>query len=192
MTVHDATTAINTSSIDMARIASGVELILRGLGEDITRDGLKDTPDRVARFFAEWGQGYRPGAILEPLERQFDVAYDDVVWVRDIAFTSLCEHHLLPFRGVAHIGYQPQQGRVTGLSKLARVVNAAAGRLQVQERMTGEIADAIDRVLKPRGVFVKIEAEHLCMTIRGVHKPGTVTVTTSARGTLRERDAETE
>lgn len=171
--------------IDQEQIAAGVRLILAGLGENADRDGLKDTPERVARFFAEWGQGYRPHALTESLERQFDVDYSDVVWVRDIAFASLCEHHLLPFRGVAHIGYQPQESRVTGLSKLARVVNAAAGRLQVQERMTQQIADAIQETLHPLGVFVKLEAEHLCMTIRGVQKPGTVTITSTARGSLK-------
>ena len=183
MTIDDI--AALADPIDKQQIAAGIRLILSGLGEDLSRDGLKDTPERVARFFAEWGQGYRANALTEPLERQFDVDYDDVVWVRDIAFTSLCEHHLLPFRGVAHIGYQPQENRVTGLSKLARVVNAAAGRLQVQERMTRQIADALEAALNPLGVFVKLEAEHLCMTIRGVQKPGTVTITSTARGSLQ-------
>lgn len=171
---------------DHDRVAAGVREILLGIGEDPDRDGLRDTPDRVARAYAELTQGLRQDP-AEILSTTFDLAHDEMVLVKDIEVWSMCEHHLVPFTGVAHVGYIPAaDGRVTGLSKLARLVDVFAKRPQVQERMTSQIADALVTHLQPRGVIVVIECEHLCMTMRGVRKPGSRTVTSAVRGQLRD------
>ncbi len=173
---------------DHARIEKAVREILAAIGEDPDRDGLRDTPARVARAYAEQfaGLGQLPEEVLTTV---FDADHDEMVLVRDIEVYSTCEHHLVPFHGLAHIGYIPNdKGQVTGLSKLARVVDVFARRPQVQERMTSQIADALMRVLEPRGVIVVVEAEHLCMTMRGVRKPGAKTFTSAVRGIFREDD----
>ncbi|MBB5775694.1 GTP cyclohydrolase I FolE [Nonomuraea jabiensis] len=179
MTQHD---------VDLGRIEKAVREILYAIGEDPDRDGLLDTPARVARAMAEQysGLGQKPEDVLTKV---FDVDHDEMVLVRDIEVYSTCEHHLVPFHGVAHVGYIPNdRGQVTGLSKLARLVDVFARRPQVQERMTSQIADALMRVLEPRGVIVVVEAEHLCMTMRGVRKPGAKTVTSAVRGDFRTSD----
>ncbi|MEQ4715783.1 MULTISPECIES: GTP cyclohydrolase I FolE [unclassified Nonomuraea] len=179
MTQHD---------VDLGRIEKAVREILYAIGEDPDRDGLLDTPARVARAMAEQysGLGQKPEDVLTKV---FDVDHDEMVLVRDIEVYSTCEHHLVPFHGVAHVGYIPNdRGQVTGLSKLARLVDVYARRPQVQERMTSQIADALMRVLEPRGVIVVVEAEHLCMTMRGVRKPGAKTVTSAVRGDFRTSD----
>lgn len=172
-------------SIDEPRIAAAVREILAAIGEDPDRDGLLETPERVARSYAELCSGVgKNGA--EILERTFDISHDEFVLVTDIELWSLCEHHLLPFTGVAHVGYIPAaNGRVTGLSKLARLVDVYAKRPQVQERLTTQIADDLIAHLDARGVIVVIECEHLCMTMRGVRKPGAKTITSAVRGMLR-------
>ena len=175
--------------VDQAAIAAAVRQILLAIGEDPDRDGLRDTPERVGRFYAEVlaGDG-RDGE--EHLSVTFESSYDEIVMVRDISLYSLCEHHLTPFVGKAHVAYIPnQKGTITGLSKLARLVEVYARRLQVQERMTVQIADELERVLQPRGVMVVIEAEHLCMSMRGVRKPGSITVTSAVRGIFRTNPA---
>jgi len=170
---------------DHDRVAAAVREILLGIGEDPDRDGLRETPDRVARAYAEMFAGLHQ----EPddvLAKRFDLGFDELVLVKDIEVWSCCEHHLVPFTGVAHIGYIPaKDGTVTGLSKLARLVDLYAKRPQVQERLTMQVADALERILQPRGVIVVLECEHLCMTMRGVHKPGSRTVTSAVRGQLR-------
>jgi GTP cyclohydrolase I len=176
-------------SIDRARVEAAVTELLTAMGEDPSREGLQRTPTRVANMYEELF-----GDIHEPPDRfltvTFAAEHDEMVMVRDIPFASLCEHHLVPFLGKAHVAYIPsQEGRITGLSKLARVVDAYARRLQVQERMTSQIADSIERVLEPRGVLVVIEAEHLCMSMRGIRKPGTLTVTSAVRGLFRHDPA---
>ena len=163
--------------------------ILVAIGEDPGRDGLRDTPGRVARAYAEQfsGMRQRPEEVLSTV---FDADHDEMVLVRDIEVYGTCEHHLTPFIGVAHIGYIPnEKGQITGLSKLARLVNIYARRPQVQERMTSQVADALTSTLEPRGVIVVIEAEHLCMTMRGVRKPGARTVTSAVRGIFRDSDS---
>ncbi|HEV7933338.1 MAG TPA: GTP cyclohydrolase I FolE [Actinomadura sp.] len=173
---------------DHARIERAVREILIGIGEDPDRDGLVATPARVARAYAEQFAGLRqrPEDVLTTV---FDANHDEMVLVKDIEVYSICEHHLVPFHGVAHVGYIPNdKGHITGLSKLARLVDVYARRPQVQERMTSEIADAIMNVLEPRGAIVVIEAEHLCMTMRGVRKPGAKTVTSAVRGDFRDSD----
>jgi len=173
-------------SVDEPRIAAAVREILAAIGEDPDRDGLLDTPERVARAWGELVGGYGRDA-EELLGTTFDIAHDEMVLVKDIEVVSLCEHHLLPFTGVAHVAYIPSaDGRVTGLSKLARLVELYARRLQVQERLTTQIADALVEHLQARGVIVVIEAEHLCMTMRGVRKPGARTITSAVRGQLRD------
>jgi GTP cyclohydrolase I len=170
---------------DPHKIEDGVRLILEGIGEDPGRQGLKETPRRVAEMYREVFGGLHqdPDAVVDAV---FDVGHDEMIMVRDIDVESLCEHHLLPFAGKAHVAYVPNEdGRITGLSKLARLVDVLAKRPQVQERLTTQIADVLERTLKPRGVFVVIEAEHLCMSMRGVKKPGSVTVTSSVRGVFR-------
>ena len=169
--------------VDQPRIEAAVREILLSVGEDPDRDGLRETPARVARMYAEifGGLHVEPG---RHLQKVFEEQYDEMVLVRDISFNSMCEHHLLPFMGKAHVGYIPR-GRVTGLSKLARVVDEIARRPQVQERMTHMIADLIENELTPSGVIVVVEAEHTCMTIRGVKKPGALTVTSAVRGMFR-------
>jgi GTP cyclohydrolase I len=177
------------AGVDHERAAAAVRELLIAVGEDPDRPGLRDTPGRVARAYAETFAGLwqDPADILATT---FDEDHDEMVLVKDIPMYSTCEHHLVPFHGVAHIGYIPgEDGRVTGLSKLARLVEVYARRPQVQERMTSQIADALADVLKPRGVLVVIEAEHLCMAMRGIRKPGSSTVTSAVRGIFRENSA---
>lgn len=172
-------------AVDLDRIAAAVREILVAVGEDPNRDGLLRTPERVARMYAEVFAGMRedPAAHLEVV---FEADHDEMVMVRDITFSSMCEHHLVPFLGRAHVAYIPNaDGRITGLSKLARLVDGFARRPQVQERLTTQVADALERQLQPKGVLVVMEAEHLCMSMRGVRKPGATTVTSSVRGLFR-------
>jgi GTP cyclohydrolase I len=177
-------------SVDVERAERAVSELLADIGEDPAREGLVRTPARVAAMYSEIiGEAIEDPA--EYLTVTFAAEHDEMVMVREIPFASLCEHHLVPFLGRAHVAYIPSSdGRITGLSKLARVVDGYARRLQVQERMTTQIAEAIERALEPRGVLVVIEAEHLCMSMRGVRKPGTLTVTSAVRGQFR-RDAAT-
>lgn len=172
-------------AVDHARIEAAVREILLALGEDPDRDGLVETPGRVARAYEEMfsGLGREPGEVLGKV---FDIEHEEMVLVKDILVWSTCEHHLLPFHGLAHVAYLPsKEGKITGLSKLARLVDLYAKRPQVQERLTGQIADALMAHLKPQGVMVVVEAEHQCMTMRGVRKPGSKTVTSAVRGALR-------
>ncbi len=170
-------------AIDHERVAAAVREILIGIGEDPDRDGLKETPARVARAYAEMFTGLETDP-AEILGTTFELGHDEMVLVRDIEVWSTCEHHLLPFTGVAHVGYIPSKGRITGLSKLARLVDGYAKRPQVQERLTSQVADALVEHLGARGVIVVIECEHLCMTMRGVRKPGAKTVTSAVRGVM--------
>jgi GTP cyclohydrolase IA len=171
--------------IDRPRIERAVREMLLAIGEDPDRDGLVRTPARVADMFAEIFAGLREDP-AEHLTVRFDADHDEMVMVRDIPLYSTCEHHLVPFVGKAHVAYIPgDDGRITGLSKLARLVDGFARRPQVQERLTTEIADTLDDVLKPKGVLVVIEAEHLCMSMRGVRKPGSLTVTSAVRGLFK-------
>ena len=171
---------------DLEKIERGVRLILEGIGEDLGRAGLRGTPGRVARMYEEITSGVRSDP-TEALQVVFEEGHDEMVMVRDIPMYSLCEHHLLPFVGKAHVAYIPNPaGKLTGLSKLARLVDGLARRPQLQERLTAEIADAIVDRLDPRGAMVVIEAEHLCMSMRGVRKPGAVTVTSAVRGQFRD------
>jgi GTP cyclohydrolase I len=177
-------------TVDTTRIEHAVLELLEALGEDPGRDGLVKTPHRVAKMYKELFAGFGENP-ADHLEVTFAADHDEMVMVRDIPFASLCEHHLIPFIGKTHVAYIPgDDGRITGLSKLARLVDGYAKRLQVQERMTTEIADAIEQALDPRGVLVVVEAEHLCMSMRGVKKPGTSTVTSAVRGLFRS-DAST-
>jgi GTP cyclohydrolase I len=172
--------------VDKPRIEAAMREILAAIGEDPDRDGLQETPARVARMYEEIFAGLREMPDHH-LQVTFDASHDEMVMVRDIALVSTCEHHLVPFMGKAHVAYIPNDdGRITGLSKLARLVDAYAKRPQVQERLTTQIADEIERTLQPRGVLVVIEAEHLCMSMRGVRKPGSSTVTSAVRGLFRE------
>lgn len=173
---------------DPEKIEQGVRLILEGIGEDPGRPGLRETPARVARAYAElcWGVGR---SAAEEIDKFFEGETDEMVIVRDIPFHSLCEHHLLPFFGRAHVAYIPSGGRITGLSKLARAVDVAARRPQVQERLTAQVADGLMATLHPQGVLVCVEAEHLCMTMRGVRKPGTMATTSAVRGIFRDHPA---
>lgn len=172
-------------TVDHDRIAAAVREILVAIGEDPNRDGLLATPDRVARMYAEVCRGLHEDPAAH-LNVTFDAGHDELILVRDIPLYSLCEHHLIPFLGRAHVGYIPNEdGRITGLSKLARLVDGFAARPQVQERLTTQVADAMADVLQPRGVIVVIEAEHLCMSMRGVRKPGSTTVTSAVRGLFR-------
>jgi len=172
-------------SFDKERIERAVREILLAIGEDPEREGLVDTPARVARMYEEIFGGMRQNP-AEYLKTTFEADHDEMVLVRDITMYSACEHHLLPWIGKAHVAYIPNDdGRVTGLSKLARLVDAYAKRPQVQERLTSQIADELDRSLQPKGVMVVIEAEHLCMTMRGIRKPGAVTTTSAVRGQLK-------
>jgi len=175
----------NPSRVDLTRAAAAVRELLIALGEDPDREGLQDTPDRVARAYAEsfTGMWQHPA---DALSRTFDVDHDELVLVKDIEVYSTCEHHLVPFHGVAHVGYIPDDdGRVTGLSKIARLVDVFAKRPQVQERLTTQIADALVEHLGAKGVIVVIDCEHLCMSMRGVRKPGAHTITSAVRGQLR-------
>ena len=180
-----ATTGV-PGGYDAERVERAIREILIAIGEDPERDGLKQTPARVARAYAEMFAGLR----LEPsdvLTTIFDADHDELVLVKDIEVYSVCEHHLVPFHGVAHVGYVPSaDGRITGLSKLARLVDVYARRPQVQERLTSQVADALMATLKPLGAIVVVECEHLCMSMRGVRKPGSRTVTSAVRGQLRK------
>ena len=168
------------------KIMEGVKLILEGIGEDPTREGLLETPNRIARMYEELAGGYTDNA-AEHLRKRFHVDNNDMVIEKDIHFYSFCEHHMLPFYGTAAIAYIPN-GEVVGLSKIARTVEVFAKRLQLQERLTAQIADVFMEELKPQGVMVLIEAEHMCMTMRGIKKPGTKTVTVVTRGVFDDND----
>ncbi len=171
---------------DAARIEAAVREILIGIGENPDREGLRDTPARVAKSYSEIFEGLHRTAD-EVLTTTFSIGHDELVVVKDITVYSTCEHHLVPFHGVAHVGYIPSdEGRITGLSKIARLVDLFARRPQVQERLTTQIADAMVRILNPRGVIVVIECEHMCMSMRGIRKPGATTVTSAVRGQLRD------
>lgn len=175
-------------SIDLNKIERAVEMILEAIGEDPQREGLKDTPKRVAKFYKEVFSGLHedPSTNLAVL---FSENHEEMVIVKDIPIYSMCEHHLLPFVGKAHVAYIPRNGKVTGLSKLARVVEAYARRPQLQERLTSQIADTINDTLYARGVLVVIEAEHMCMTIRGIKTPGSKTITSAVRGIFQTNPA---
>ena len=175
--------AAEEATVDLDAIKTAVRTILAAVGEDPDRPGLEDTPRRVAKMYAEMFQGLRVDPARH-LHVTFPETYDEMVLVRDISFNSMCEHHLLPFNGVAHVAYIPN-GRVTGLSKLARVVDEVARRPQVQERMTQTIADLIESELGTSGAAVVVEAEHSCMSIRGIRKPGSLTVTSALRGVFK-------
>ncbi|MGH8981660.1 MAG: GTP cyclohydrolase I FolE [Acidimicrobiales bacterium] len=172
-------------AVDTDRVRAAVSELLAAIGEDPGREGLRDTPRRVAAMYEEVFSGIEEDPAAH-LSVTFSADHDEMVMVRDIPFASLCEHHLVPFIGKAHVAYIPAAtGQITGLSKLARLVDGYAKRLQVQERMTTQIAGAIETALGPRGVLVVVEAEHLCMSMRGVKKPGTLTITSSVRGLFR-------
>ena len=175
--------------VDLPRIERAVREILLAIGEDPDRDGLLDTPRRVARSYRELFRGLRESAAGH-LDRVFEQAHDEVILIRDIEFYSVCEHHLLPFTGKAHIAYLPAEGQVVGLSKLARTVDVFARRPQVQERLTNQIADAIEQHLQAKGVVVVLEAEHFCMKMRGVNKSSSVMVTSALRGAFRDDRAQ--
>ncbi|HEY1763082.1 MAG TPA: GTP cyclohydrolase I FolE [Acidimicrobiales bacterium] len=172
--------------VDQPRVQQLVRELLEAIGEDPDREGLRETPRRVADMYVELFEGIEsdPG---EHLRVTFEIGHDEMVMVRDIPFTSLCEHHLVPFVGFAHVAYLPAtDGRITGLSKLARLVEGFARRLQVQERMTTQIVEAMEKELSPRGSIVVVEAEHFCMSMRGVKKEGMTTVTSAVRGAFRD------
>ena len=174
--------AVTNRPVDLERISAAVVEILEAIGEDPQRDGLLRTPERVAKMYEEVFAGLQEDP-EHHLEVQFEAEHDEMVMVRDIAFYSMCEHHLLPFVGKAHVAYVPgETGKITGLSKLARLVEAYARRPQVQERLTSQVADKLMEVLDPRGALVVIEAEHHCMSMRGVQKPGSLTITSAVRG----------
>ena len=170
--------------MDKAKIQQGVKLILEGIGEDIHREGLVETPDRIARMYEELAAGYTEDAGVH-LKKRFHVDNNDMVMEKDIPFYSFCEHHMLPFYGTAAVAYIPD-GEVVGLSKIARTLEVFAKRFQLQERLTAQIADVFMKELKPHGVMVLIEAEHMCMTMRGIKKPGTKTVTVVTRGVFND------
>ncbi len=171
--------------MDKGKISRGVEMILEAIGEDLNREGLQETPDRVANMYCELFGGLNQDP-RSPLQTCFvEDGHDEIVLVKDVSFYSMCEHHLLPFYGKAHVAYVPDGGRIVGLSKLVRVVEILSRRPQLQERLTSKVADIITEELKPKGVVVVVEAEHLCMSIRGVSKPGSVTVTSAVRGLFR-------
>jgi GTP cyclohydrolase IA len=177
---------------DHARAEAAVRELLCAIGEDPDREGLLDTPARVARAYAELTAGLHQRA-EDVLSTTFDIGHDEMVLVRDIELWSMCEHHLVPFTGVAHVGYIPAEtGKITGLSKLARVVDVYAKRPQVQERLTTQVADSLMELLEPRGVIVVIEAEHLCMTMRGVKKAGARTITSAVRGQMHNAATRSE
>jgi GTP cyclohydrolase I len=177
---------------DHPRAEAAVRELLLAIGEDPNREGLRETPARVARAYAELLAGMRQSA-EDVLTTTFDAGHDEMILVRDIEVWSMCEHHLVPFTGVAHIGYIPNEnGRITGLSKLARLVDVYAKRPQVQERLTTQVADAMIEILEARGAIVVVEAEHLCMTMRGVRKPGSKTVTSAVRGSMHNAATRSE
>ena len=166
--------------VNQEKVREAVRLLLEGIGEDVNREGLVDTPDRIARMYTEVCAGMEEDP-AEHLTKVFSVTHNEMVLEKDITFYSTCEHHLMPFYGKAHVAYIPD-GKVVGLSKLARTVEVYARRLQIQEQMTGQIADAMMEYLAPQGVMVMLEAEHMCMTMRGIKKPGSQTVTIATRG----------
>ena len=183
---------VAADDFDHERAEAAVRELLIAIGEDPSREGLQDTPARVARAYAELvsGMRMRPEDVLTTT---FDIGHDEMVLVRDIELWSMCEHHLVPFTGVAHVGYIPaESGKITGLSKLARLVDVYAKRPQVQERLTTQVADALMRILEARGVIVVIEAEHLCMTMRGVKKAGARTITSAVRGIMHNAATRSE
>jgi GTP cyclohydrolase I len=174
------------ANFDFEKVERGVRLVLEGIGEDLDRPGIQETPARVARMYQEITSGLRedPSQVLQAV---FEEGHDEMVMVRDIPLYSVCEHHLLPFIGKAHVAYIPnREGQLTGLSKLARLVDGYAKRPQVQERLTSQVADALVERLRPQGALVVLEAEHLCMSMRGVRKPGAITVTSAVRGVFRD------
>lgn len=171
--------------MDFEKIKKAVELILEGIGEDPTREGLRDTPERVANFYSEIFSGLKKDPKKE-IRVYTTVNNDEMIIVRDISFTSMCEHHLLPFFGHVHIGYIPDNNKITGFSSMVKVVDTMSKRPQLQERMTTEIADYLIETIKPKGVMIVIEAEHMCMTIRGVKKPGSKVLTSAIRGIMRQ------
>lgn len=177
------TAPVALNPVDLPRIQRAVREILIAVGEDPDREGLLDTPARVARMYAEVFRGLHENPQVH-LERVFTQKYDEIVLVKDITFSSMCEHHMLPMYGKAHLAYAPN-GKVVGLSKLARLVNSVSARPQLQERITEQIADCLSEALQPKGVAVIVEASHSCMTIRGVHKPGSLTLTSAMRGLFR-------
>ena len=180
------TRATGAGGVDLARAEAAVRELLLAIGEDPDRDGLRETPARVARSYAELFAGLHLGP-QDVLTTTFDMDHDDLILVSDIEVYSTCEHHLVPFHGVAHVGYIPaRNGRITGLSKLARLVEVYARRPQVQERLTTQIADALVEYLSPQGVIVVLECEHLCMSMRGIRKPGARTTTSAVRGQLHD------
>ena len=172
--------------VNKEKIKEAVTLLLEGIGEDVTREGLKDTPERIARMYKEIYGGMDEDA-KEHLSRTFTAENNEMIIEKDIVFYSTCEHHLMPFYGKAHIAYIPD-GKVVGISKLARTVEVYARRPQIQEQLTAQIADAIMEYLKPKGVMVVLQAEHMCMTMRGVKKPGTQTVTMVSRGVFEKEE----
>ena len=173
--------------VDHEKIKEAVKMLLEGIGEDVSREGLLETPERIARMYEEICGGMDEDAATH-LSKVFSVDNNEMVLEKDIVFYSTCEHHLMPFYGKAHVAYIPD-GKVAGLSKLARTVEVYARRLQIQEKMTGQIADAVMEHLQPKGVMVMLEAEHMCMTMRGVKKPGSKTVTVAARGVFKDNEA---
>jgi GTP cyclohydrolase I len=175
--------------LDRERIVQGVRMILEGIGEDLDREGLVKTPERVAKMYEEIlsGMDIDPATVIKPM---FAEEHEEMIVVKDIPLYSMCEHHMVPFIGKAHVAYIPgPEGQITGISKLARVVDVLSKRLQVQERLTTTIADTLVKALRPRGVLVVVEAEHLCMSMRGVKKPGTLTITSAVRGTFHNNAA---
>ena len=172
--------------MDKTKIMEGVRLILEGIGEDVTREGLVETPDRIARMYEELAGGYTDDA-AKHLQKRFHVDNNDMVMEKDIHFYSFCEHHMLPFYGTAAVAYIPN-GEVVGLSKIARTLEVYAKRFQLQERLTAQVADVFMKELAPQGVMVLIEAEHMCITMRGIKKPGTKTVTVAARGVFEDNE----
>lgn len=171
--------------IDQKKAEEAIFQLLEALGENPNREGLLDTPKRVAKMYAEMFSGLKEDP-KDQFSTFFSEGYDEMILVKDIPFYSMCEHHLVPFYGLAHVAYLPSNGKVTGLSKIARAVEVAAKRPQLQERLTTQVADALDEAMKPKGIFVMIEAEHLCMTMRGIKKPGSKTVTTTSRGIYQD------
>lgn len=169
--------------VDQKKVQEAIKLLLEGIGEDTDREGLKETPERIGRMYEEICGGMNQDA-GEHLSKVFSVDNNEMVLEKDITFYSMCEHHLMPFYGKAHVAYIPN-GKVTGLSKLARTVDVYARRPQIQERLTVQIADALERTLNPKGIMVMLEAEHTCMTMRGIKKPGSKTITTVTRGDFK-------
>lgn len=192
MAAEPAPAAAEGSAVDLPRIEAAVREILLAVGEDPDRDGLQETPARVARSWAEVFEGLHQDP-ADLLSTTFDIGHSEMVLVKDIPFYSVCEHHLVPFFGTAHVGYIPgPAGLVTGLSKLARLVDLYAKRPQVQERLTTQVVEALEEFLHPAGAIVVVEGEHLCMSMRGVRKPGSKTVTSAVRGQLRDTATRSE